>query len=160
MPAFSESRNIEISTLDYIKSKLNANWSSPTVSLQKSFVRVYDKNVTLPVVCARLADTESNPKEVGTKTKIHKWNITIDIFAKSDGMKIDLAAAIMSYVEEGSWTYNEYSRPSGGGTSLDTVTDGLVVLDSIIENNPVDFGDTVDIKDRFRHFIQIVVRKS
>jgi len=50
-PYFSERRSAEISTFEYLKTQLEANWSN--ISVIKSFTQAYDKGINPPIVCVR-----------------------------------------------------------------------------------------------------------
>ena len=155
MSAFSVTRNIELSTIYYIETQIDANWTG--VEVVKSFLSAYDK--TLPVVCVRLLDTVSDRLEVGADTLLNIYGIAIDIFGTSDGQRIDLADFILNKLKSG-WIYYTHSKASGA-TTLTRVSAGRLKVVEFVENARVDFGnDEIENPDRFRHRIMFNIRKN
>ena len=104
---FQQNRNVELSTLYYLETNLATDWSDVTVV--KTFKQVYAKNINLPIVCLRLADTASKRLEIGSKTLDDIYLIIIDIFANSDGMRLDLAYYIKDKLKDG-WVHYDHSH--------------------------------------------------
>lgn len=152
---FSQQRNIELSTIEHLTTQINANWSN--VNVVKTFTQVTEKS--LPVVCIRLLDNNSFRREVGSDTFENRYGLIIDIFAKSDGQRLDLADAIAGYLQ-GGWVYYNFSQTSGSPETLTKVADGRVQLVKFTRNSRLDFGDNVSFQDRFRHIISFITRKS
>lgn len=150
---FRESRNAELSTLDYLKAQINAYWSD--VNIVKSYNDASSK--ALPVVAVQLTDTETERREIGNTEVINKYVVNIDIFAKSDAMRLDLTSHIVDILKAG-WVYYQYSHGSGDNTTLVTQAAGRVTVEEFVENTKVEFGTDVDVYDKYRQFIQIRVR--
>ena len=157
MPYFTQARNVELSTISHLETQIAANWSGITVV--KSFSQTYAKNVKLPVVCIRITSQASRRQEIGTTTLWNEYNIIIDIFAKSGGQRIDLAYYITDLLKD-NWTYYIYSHASGDKTTLDSVADGKIKIENYVSNTMLEFSDSTESKDRFRHYLEISVRKS
>lgn len=151
---FSKDRNVELSTIYYLEQQINANWSG--VSIVKSFTKAYDK--PLPVVCIQLSDVVRGRLEIGSTTFDNTYGITIDIFAKSDGQRLDLAAFIIDKLK-GTWPYYEHSHPSGDNSTLERVENGKIQLLAVTDDRKVEVGPNPEQKDKFRHFISILVKK-
>ena len=155
MSYFQEARCAELSTIDYLETQINASWTA--VSTIKSFTNAY--KTALPVVCIRLLDTGSERREIGGTTLLNDYTIAIDLFCKSDGQRIDLAAFILDKLKD-PWTYSDYSQTSGAPETLTKVANGKLHVRRFIENNKIDFGEEgVDKYDLFRHILMIQVRK-
>lgn len=152
--AFRESRDIELSTIYYLETAIATDWSSVTVI--KSFTNAYKS--ALPVVCIRLTNTYNRRKEIGSTDLLNDYTITIDIFASSDGLRLDLSDYIVNKLKD-SWVYYEHSQTSGAPETL-TRTNGnkRVYVKNFLANYKLDFGEEVDSYDRFRHFIQVSLR--
>jgi len=150
---FRKSRNIELSTVYYIRTQIDASWTN--VTTVKSFKNAYDED--LPVVCVRLNDTLFNRKEIGATTLENRYGIIIDIFATSDGQRLDLADFIENEIK-GSWTY--YTHSQSGGTLTRTDDSTKVVLQEITQNSKVEISDNPEKQDRFRHIISFIVRQN
>lgn len=152
---FQQARNVELSTIYYLEQQINASWSN--VNVVKSFTQVYDK--PLPVVCIQLDSAARDRLEIGSNTLDNTYTITIDIFARSDGQRIDLADFIIDKLKD-NWVYYIHSHKSGSPTELERTADGKVQLLSIIEDRKLEILPNLEEKDRFRHLITISVKKS
>ena len=150
---FRKSRNIELSTVYYLRTQIEASWSN--VTIVKSFKNAYD--ATLPVVCIRLNDILFNRKEIGATTLENNYGIIIDIFATSDGQRLDLADFVEDKIK-GSWIY--YTHSQSGGVLSRTDTGTKIVLQNITQNSRVDIGENPEKQDRFRHILSTIVRKN
>lgn len=156
MSYFRESRDIELSCIYYLETCFNADWTGITVV--KSFTNAYD--ATLPVVCVELNSTDNIWKEIGSTSLYNDYTINIDIFAKSNGQRLDLADYIIEKIKEG-FTYYDHSQTSGAPETLTRTANGRVFLHRFLSNYKLDFGtEGVDQWDRFRHFISISVKKD
>lgn len=144
-PYFSETRNVELSTLYYIETQIDASWSA--INVVKSFKQAYDVNV--PVVCIGLQDTTSARKEIGSLTLNNVHGISIDIFARSDGQRIDLADFILNKIR---LSYPYYTHSQTAGVLSRTAVGRCTFLD-ITENRKIEFIGDVEFHDRFRHIL-------
>ncbi len=154
MPPFSTTRNIELSTIFYLETQINASWSD--ITIVKSFLSAYNK--TLPVVSIRLTDVFSDRLELGATTLYPIYTIAVDVFATSDGQRIDLGDFILDQAKEG-WIFYTHSKVSGA-TTLDRVAAGRITVDTFATNTRLDFGDEVSNPDRFRQSLVFNVRKN
>lgn len=154
---FRESRNIELSLLYYLETNLGADWSGVTV--EKSFKKVYAKDVSLPIVCCSLIDTASTRQEVGSTTLDNRYLLRIDIFATSDAQRLDLADYIKDKIKDG-WVHYDHSHTVGDKTSLELSPNGRDYVTNFITDAKIEFGDSSDVKDNHRHNITVRVRKS
>lgn len=147
---YTQSRCAELSTLKYIEDNLATNW--PGVKLVKSWTQL--EKIDVPVICALLADTLYNRKELGNTEYRHTYMLTIDVFASSDGMRIDLTDWLMNTLNPG-WTYYEVSLDSGNKRQLVYTEAGRCRIDFILSNTRVELGQFGDIKDKYRQNIII-----
>lgn len=155
MSFFSETRNTELSTLDYLSTQIAASWSN--ITILKTFTQAYDKNVKPPIVAIRLEDSQPIAREIGSVAIDSTHNIAIDIFGTSAGFRIDLADFITNKLKDG-WDYSTYAHESGDKTVLVATLAGKVKVMTWTQNSRLDFGENVDYKDRFRHVIVVSVR--
>lgn len=151
---FTKTRNVELSTIYYLETQINASWSG--INITKSFTQATKK--ALPVVCIRLLDVGSTRLEIGDTSLQQDYGIIVDIFANHDGQRIDLAHFIVDKIKD-SWVYYEHSQTSGDPETLERSADGRVHLWTITEDRKVDFGETIDRHDKARHIISFIVRK-
>jgi len=94
---YRPSRGIEASIIDFLEPNLNADWTG--ISVEKSFAKVSGDN--LPVVLVRTSDVEHERHELGSSlTKRHPL-ILIDIYATTDGQKLDLTDYLVSKLKSG-----------------------------------------------------------
>ena len=106
MPSyFTETRNVELSILFYLQGHFSTDWSD--ITIVKSWKQVFSKDVALPIVCIYLADTNSFRKEIGNTALEKRHLLNIDIFAKSDGMRLDLAHYTREKLKDG-WRHYCY----------------------------------------------------
>mgnify|MGYP001255336568 CR=1 FL=1 len=153
--SFRTARNIELSILDYLTTQIEANWSS--ISIVKSFIKAYKE--PLPVICARLFSFPPDRLEIGGNELLYDYNIIIDIFANSEGQKLDLADFIVDKLKDGC-TFYEFSQTSGAPETLTKVADGLLHVKDFISNMSLDFGEDSDKYDQHRHFLSFNIRKN
>lgn len=154
-PFFSTARNHELSALDYLTTEINVAWTG--VTLVKTFARVYDKDVDPPIVSLRLDNSAHQRREVGSTILVDAHNIIIDIFARSDAQRLDLAYFIIDKLRLG-WVYYQFAHAIGDNSTLTKTVLGRATVIGWNQDTRLDFGDNVDAKDRYRHLISITVR--
>jgi hypothetical protein len=154
---FRLSRNIELSTLEFLTTNLNADWSGVTVI--KTFKDAYDTGIPVPIVCARLASANNARLELGSTTLDNRYLIIVDVFARSDAQRIDISDYVVDKLRLG-WTYKAYSHVSGDKSQIIGTADGRVFVTDWLEDMKIDYGENADPKDRYRQTISILVRKS
>lgn len=152
---FRQTRDVELSTIKYLSDSIAASWTGITVV--KSFPQ--DASAALPVVAIYLTDIYPELREIGSTTLINDYQISIDIFAKSDGQRLDLADFILDKLRD-PWTYYEVSHASGSTTLSYTSTAFGIRTVEYITNTKVDLGEAVEPYERFRHSMTINVRKT
>ena len=152
---FRERRNVELSTLDFFTTQINANWTGITVV--KSFAQSYKS--PRPVVAIILAEIESKRREIGTTTLDHTYLLRFDIFAKSDGQRQDLSDFMLSTIQDG-WTYSTYTKNPANAEALIATTAGRVNLVRVNSDLKLDFDEDGDVYDKYRHYIECTVRVS
>ena len=155
MGYFRQSRNVELSTIYYLETEIAKDWTGITVV--KSFTNAYKAN--LPVIAIYLSNINNDRREIGGTTLLSDYTINIDIFATSDGQRIDLADYITDKLKD-CFTYYLHSQTSGNPESLTRSADGTIFVTNYITSTKIDFAKNVDKYDLHRHFIQISVRKS
>jgi hypothetical protein len=152
---YGVSRNIEASTIDFITEELESS-SFENVTVEKAFSKITDG--TLPAVCIRLGDTFYRRGETGSNLIVRKPLLLIDIFAKSDGQRIDLKDFIISKLK-GGWKY--YRMKVENGEVIEKIEDGRIYIERMIDVIDrelfVENRDEVDPIDRYRHLISISV---
>ena len=157
MPYFTQSRNIELSTLAFLETNLSTDWTG--ITTVKTFKKAYDTSTAVPIVCCRLADVNPARLELGATTLENRYFIIIDIFTRSDGQRVDLADYVVDKLRLG-WTYNTYAHASGDKSTLEATADGRVFVTNWISDTKIDLGEGADPKDRYRQTVSVLVRKS
>lgn len=149
---YRESRNIEASLIDYLKTELEASWNN--INVEKTFARVY--NISLPTVCIRVGDTAHIKAEVGSEATTRTVQVFIDIFASDDGMRLDIKDFIVEKIK-GGCVYYDYVIVNGVVQSK--TADGRIrVID--IDDSGINFDidkDKLDVHDRHRSLITLSV---
>jgi len=166
MATYRTSRSIEASLIQYLEAELvSGGWSN--ISVEKSFNRVYDLAVggasKKAVICVRLAETDIARGEIGSDSMIKNVMVLIDIFASSDGQRLDLKDFLVSKLIIGCVFYNYTTVQSGRSTSVNTKTaDGrLRILN--IDDTPVNFEvgkSELDVHDRYRHRLNLSISRG
>jgi len=152
MAYYTKTRNTELSTLKFIEDNLAVDWSG--VNLVKSWTQL--EKVANPVICVMLNDTNYIRKELGNTQYRDVYIFTIDIFAKSDAMRVDLSHWLMNVLNPG-WTYYEVSQSSGNNRTLVYTDAGRCRIDAIFTNTKVSLGSMGDVKDKYRQSIVLAV---
>lgn len=155
MSYFRVARCVELSTIQFLENQIDASWERITTT--KSMSQAYSKDVNIPIVCIRMTDVTSGRLEIGSNTLDNRYGIIIDIFAKSDGQRIDLTDFILGKLKDG-WTYNSYAHQSGDSSIIVATPAGRCIVTSWTDNRIIELGENVDIKDRFRQMIAIQVK--
>ena len=153
MSSYRNTRNIELSTIFYIETSIAADWNG--INVVKTFNKAYE--VDAPVICVQLNDTSSERKELGSDELVHEHLLMIDIFATSDGQRLDLTDYIINLIKTG-WVHYIFSQNSGNRKILDKTASGRVRVVGVTSNTKIDFGQEVDVKDRFRQAIVLNIR--
>ena len=154
---FSIFRNMELSLLDYLETQIDASWTG--ITILKTFAKVYSKNVSAPIVTCRMLDLGPATLEMGATTLDSRPMFSIDIFTTSQAMRLDLAAFITDKLKD-SFNYQTFAHASGDKSTIEGTVAGKMKVIAWITNAPLEFGENVDIKDRFRHNITVQVRKN
>ena len=152
MATYRTSRNLEASLIDFLTTNFNADWTN--VSVEKSFARVYDIN--LPTICVRANNTSHNKAEIGGDSTIRTVQVLIDIFATSDGQKLDLTDYIVEKLK-GGCPYYDYIIVDG---VVDSKTANGRIRVTSLEVTPIDFDtdkDRLDVHDRYRSLLTLSI---
>ena len=152
MAYYTITRNTELSTLKFLQDNLATDW--PGVNLIKTWAQL--EKVENPVVCVALTDTDYTREELGNTAFRKNYIFTIDIFATSDAMRIDLSDWLMNIINPG-WTYYEVSQSSGSNRTLVYTEAGRCRIDAVYDNTQVDLGKMGDIRDKYRQSIILSV---
>jgi hypothetical protein len=155
MSSFRSARNVQLSIIDYLTTEINNAWSN--ITTVKSFVKAYKSS--LPVVCIEMPSFPPERREIGSVEVIYDYTIAINIFAKSEGQKLDLAEFIVDKLKDGC-TYYEFSQTSGDPETLSKVDSGLLHVSYFINNNSLDFGDDAHEYDHHRWVILVSMKKD
>ena len=157
MSNFREARNIQLSLIYYLETALASSWSG--ISVFKVFKEVYEKNVSLPIVCVDLAVTSSQRKELGDTELRNTYLLNIYIFAQSDGQRLDIADTIKDAIKD-DWVHYDHSKASGNNVDLVRTANGRDHVYNFVTDEKIELLDTFDNKDKYRHMISIEVRTS
>lgn len=157
MSYFRNSRDTELSALYYLTNSFATDWSGVTVI--KTFQDAYSTSTNVPIVCVRLTQTTTGRLEIGSTTLDNVYLLIIDIFARSDGQRLDLADYIKDKMKDG-WVHYQHSHPSGDNTTLTRVADGRDFISNFVNDASLEIAGSPEQKDRYRHNISIAVRNS
>ena len=96
---YRPSRNIEASIIDYLTTNLDADWTTPTVNVEKTFANVSGDN--LPVVLVRTSDVDHEGHEIGSSLTKRFPLMLIDVYCKNDGQKLDIVDYLVKKLKAG-----------------------------------------------------------
>ena len=152
---FSRTRCVELSLVKYITDTVNANWSG--ISVVKDYLQSYE--VPIPVICVIMASQEPKRWEIGDSLINQVFTFQLDIFASSDGQRIDLDDFVVNSLLGGQIQYYDCAKdPSNSSNIIYTPNGNMTVLKFITDrkvNAPVD----ARIEDKFRQTIMFTVSK-
>jgi hypothetical protein len=147
MGQYRQSRAIEASLIDWMTEELaNANW---IIRVEKSFAEVYKGE--LPCICINVASVDPTRLEIGSKTNLKYYEIYIRIFAKSDGMRLDLTDFITDLLED-DIDYYSYIITDGIITSK-TLLGKIVVLNFLRNEKELSNTENLESEDKYRQLI-------
>lgn len=152
---FQNNRNMELSTIYYFEQVFQDNWSG--INVVKGFSQV--TSASLPVVAIGLIEQTTSRFEIGNNKLKNIYVFSFDIFAKSDGQRIDLAGFILDKLKD-NWTYYYFSHPSGDNSSLEKTEKGKIFVTDFVTNTKVEFVENMEGYDRFRHSIVVNTMNS
>ena len=153
MSYFNTSRNCELSVIYGVDTQVQANWTGITVVKSNPN---FDA-VALPIITARLLATNNQRKEIGSRTMDSRYNFVVDIYAKSDGQRLDLAQFLEDTILQ-DFTYYTHSQTSGSPQTLTRTDAGKVKFIEFTQNTRIYFFEEVEAYDRFRHVLAFDVR--
>lgn len=157
MAIYRTSRNIEASVIQHIEQELlSAGWTD--ISVEKTFNRIYDIPVDTfqkqGAVCVRLEDTTHQQAEIGKTSTRRLPFLLIDIFATSDGQRLDLKDFLIEKLKKG---LPFYEFEVNGSTIVNKIQNGRIRVTNI-DDTPVNFGidkSSLDVHDRYRHLLTL-----
>jgi len=160
MGSYRTSRNLEASIFDYISQNLKGTWSD--INIEKSFSRVYD--ISLPIIVLRVENTNYNRIELGSNSISREVLILVDIFAESDGQRLDIKDYLVSILKNEFPFYEYYTEANSSGNyvvkrkSTNGRVNVLTISDESINLNTA--KNDLDKHDRYRHLIKMKVSLS
>jgi len=147
--AYRTSRNIEASLIDRITADLESDgWTG--IRVEKSFAEVYKG--TLPCICVNVLEIRPEKLEIGSKSNLKYFTVSIRIFATSDGSRLDLSDWMLDKFENDT-DYYVYTITDGQVASK--VLSGRIVLTRWLENRKELINtENLTKEDRYRHLLQ------
>jgi hypothetical protein len=148
MGQYRQSRGLEASTIDWLTTKLaDAGWGG--IRIEKAFANVY-KGI-LPCICINTLSVDSTKLEIGSKSNIKYYEISIRIFATSDGNRLDLADFITDLLED---DIDFYIYTVTNGVVSSKVKSGKIVILNFLRNEKeLTNTENLELIDKFRHII-------
>jgi len=156
MSIYRTSRNIEASIITFIQNQLeNENWTN--INVEKSFKRARtESNKNIPIICVRASDTNRTRIEIGTDSVQRSELILVDIFATSDGQRLDLVDFLGDILKHG-LPYLEFQTDEN--EVLSSIQNGRIRVTDLTDT-PVNFNtdkSQLEICDRYRHSISLTI---
>ena len=154
---FSLPRNAELSLVEYITASIANDWTGVTVV--KDFLQAYE--VATPVICVRMLSKQNVRTEIGSQLLLPTFTFTIDIFANSDGQRLDLSDSIINYLIPGCEYFDCAKDPSDAKSIIYTPTSPVtrMTLLKFISDVKVLAPMDAQIEDKFRQCITFTMSK-
>lgn len=159
MAKYRVSRNLEASLLDFVVAQLaSANWNN--IVVEKSFSRIaglqMDQAKNQAAICIRASDTNRKRVELGSDLVVRSELVLIDVFATSDGQRLDLVDFLGEILIRGVPYYEYQTAPN---SVLQKIQNGRIRV-LTMDDTPVNFGvdkSSLDVQDRYRHTISLTI---
>ena len=159
MGFYRESRALEASLIDFLRERLEEeNWTN--INVEKSFARAQtlamNMNSGETVLCVRASTTNRKKFELGSDNLLRSQLVLIDVFATSDGQRLDLVDFIIAELKAG-FPYYEYQID--GNSVSSRIQNGIASITNF-DDSPVNFNadkSSLELQDRYRHLISITV---
>jgi len=146
-------RNIEKSIIDFLIEELEEDgWEG--VRVEKSFAKAHDG--TLPAICVNLEEPDISRIEIGSNQYEEISTVSIRLFCKDDGFRLDLSSWLLEKIMPGI-NYYEYTITSGKISGK--VLSGKISIQKIISSRKeLKNTEGLDEKDKFRHLFQFTCK--
>jgi len=156
---YRQFRNLEASLIDFLTDAFeDSEWEAFRV--EKNFANVYKPNRTFPCFLVEVGDVNPMPTlEVGNYKHIQYFNISIRIYATSDGLREDLANWLFGILESTTIDYYEYTIQSGDVPHNDWA--GSIIITQFTKHAR-ELANTTNVstEDKFRHIISFKAKLS
>lgn len=156
MAYFNKARNVERSIIMYLKECFDTNWADLGCTVVKGFANALKTEV--PLVTVDLEDVDYGYVEIGSNEINKFYYFNINLFARSDGEKLDMVDFLYDVLKEGC----PYVEAVYTDSSFKTISVANVgrVRTKIESSNNVSILDANSNKDKYRFYIQISARPS
>ena len=144
-------RAIEASLVDKITAWLSADsWTG--IAVVKSRTEAYEQ---IPAICVELGDHDPVRKEIGSKTYIKYFKLSIRLFCKNDGQRLDLSSWLFDKLEDNVDYYN-YTI-TNGIVSAKVLAGKIIIKRWLDDKQELTNTENLDSKDKFRHILRCEV---
>lgn len=148
MAVYRQRRAIESSTIDYLETKMTlAGWAN--IRFEKAFSRAYDGS--LPCIVVNCDPVTLRKLEIGSKTNLKEYELSIRVFSTSDGQRLDIADYLTDLFEDDIPYYN-YTI-TDGKVSKKTLSGKIEILDFLRNEKELTNTENLESIDKFRHLI-------
>lgn len=146
--AYRQIRNCEASIVDWLTNILTSGgWTG--IRVEKVFAEIYKG--TLPAICIGIIETRPEKLEIGSKTNLKYYTITIRIFGTSDGIRCDLTDFITDALED---DINYYAYTITNGVVSAKVLTGRIVITRWLDNRKeLTNTEGLEKEDRYRSLL-------
>jgi hypothetical protein len=159
MATWRKYRNLQASLQEFLSDQVIADnvkdLEGNTVTIR---VGRKDSTFTLTTISVYMESETSKRFETGSNLRDDKQLMIIDIFAKNEADRLDLAKWVVDSINDG-WPYHTYSNDSAIPDNPTKVI-GKNVNVNFLTNGRVKLGDNVDQFDAHRHQITITAQMN
>lgn len=154
MSTWRKYRNLQASLVDFLSAQV-VDENVKDLEDKVITIRAGRKNETFTLTTISVyVESETAPRlEISSNIRQDKQLIIIDIFAKNEADRLDLAKWVVDTINDG-WPYYTYSNNTANPDSVAKSTGKQVNVD-FLTNGRVKLGNDVDDFDAHRHQITI-----
>ena len=152
---FSRTRCVELSMIKYITDTVNGSWAG--ISVVKDYLQAYE--VPIPVICVGMASQDPKRWEIGDSLLNQVFTFQIDIFANSDGQRIDLDDFVVNALLGGQIQYYDCAKDPSNSSNIIYTPNGNMTTLKFITDRKVNAPADARIEDKFRQIIMFTVSK-
>lgn len=148
---WSTYRNLEASLQDHLEEVAEEDGLNVNIRVG----RKNDSNFQLPCIVCYFESETSERLEIGSNNTFDRKLFIFDIFATSEGERLDLAEWLKEAIRNG-WEWYSYSSNEEEPLKPTKTKEGRVTI-NFLSNSRITLGNNVDPIDAYRHRITVQV---
>jgi hypothetical protein len=163
MGVYRTSRNLESSIIDFLVSMAGQSGGWANLTITKDYKKIYglpiDANKQNAAIGVQTTISRNTKVEIGDESTWRTAQVIIDVFATSDGQRMDLKDWLIEIIKHG---LPFYQYTVSGSTVTSKVQNGNIRILKI-DDAPINLNvdkSMLEVVDRYRHRIGLEVTTS